>query len=95
MWSAMISLAQQFGVDLPERSNKWCRWQDEKAKTRAIVKKQLARTYQRRLMKLYAGLFAVGEDTPEEELKELEELAAALWPRCLRLAERRMNDVAR
>lgn len=90
-WTAVVSLSQQFGVELPERPDRWHKRQSEKEKTRQVVTKHLARTYQRRLVKLYAPAFLDAGGTPEERSKAIEELSAALWPRCLALAERRIN----
>jgi CHC2-type zinc finger protein len=30
LWEAMVALAIRYGVALPNRSEKWCRWQSEK-----------------------------------------------------------------
>jgi hypothetical protein len=93
-WTAIVSLAQQFNVPLPERPKHWHAWQDEKERIRQTVIKHLARKYQRRLVRLYAPLVLVSEETPEEELAELETLATELWPRCLAMAERSVRNAA-
>lgn len=89
-WTAVISLSMQFNVELPQRPEGWRAWQNEKGRVRAAAKKHIARTYQRRLTRVYAPLVLVGE-TPEEGLRELEELATSLWPVALNLAERRVS----
>jgi len=33
-WTAIVSLAQQFNVELPRKSDRWHEWQDEKGKRR-------------------------------------------------------------
>jgi DNA primase len=91
-WTAVISLSQQFNVELPRRSDKWHEWQDEKAKVREAVKMRVAAVYQRRLTRLFAPLVLVGGETPQEELEALEELASALWPVSTDLARRRVED---
>jgi DNA primase len=90
LWEAMISLAQQYDVTLPDRGDQWREWQDVKARVRTSVKKRLARTYQRCLTRLYTPLFLVRGESEEESLQELEGLAVDLWPHCLDLAGRRL-----
>ncbi len=33
-WEAMMTLAMRYGVELPEKSDKWFRWQEQKAEIR-------------------------------------------------------------
>jgi hypothetical protein len=87
---ALAAMAQKFGVELPQRSDRWHRWQDEKARIREAVKQRTAATYQRRLTRVYAPLVLVGGETPGEEIEALEELASVLWPISLSLAGRRV-----
>lgn len=93
-WTAVVSLAQQFNVALPQKPPRWHERQDEKTKVREAVRRQITKTYQRRLTRLYTPLVLVGGETPEEELAAIEELAQALWPICVNLAERRLRDAA-
>ena len=93
-WEAMMTLAMRYGVELPQRPRQWFEWQDKKASIREAATKHLAKVYQRRLTKVYTPLVLVGGESPEEELEELQELASALWPQCLALAERRVTDGA-
>jgi DNA primase len=88
---AVMSLAMEYDVELPERSGKWCRRQDDKGRVRKTARIYIAQVYQRRLTRLYAPLVLVGGETPEEELEELAGLASALWPIALDMAERRMS----
>ncbi len=87
---ALAAMAQKFGVELPQRSERWHRWQDEKAQIREAAKQRVAATYQRRLTRVYAPLVLVGGETPGEEIEALEGLASALWPVSLSLAGRRV-----
>ena len=87
---ALTAMAEKFGVELPQRSDRWHRWQDDKARILEAVKQRTAATYQRRLTRVYAPLVLLGGETPEEELEALEGLASALWPTSLSLAERRV-----
>ena len=75
----------------PRKPSGWHRHQDDKARIRKATIKGVARTYQRRLTKLYAPLVLVGGEALEDELRELEELATALWPISLDMAERRVS----
>ncbi len=93
-WTAIVSLKEQFNVELPVKSDHWHRRQDQKGHIREAAAKAIARRYQRRLVKLYAPLALLGGETPAEELACLEELGAALWPYCMDLAKRRVNDAA-
>lgn len=90
-WTAMLSLAQRYGVELPTKPERWRRYQDEKGAIRAAATTQVAKVYQRRLTKVFAPLVLLGGETPEEELQHLEELSAALWPESLAMARRRVN----
>ena len=87
---ALVSLSTRFDVQLPRRPERWNKLQDEKAKAREAAKRYLAGVYQRRLTRVYAPLVLVGGQGPEEELVELQGLAAALWPVSLSMAERRV-----
>jgi len=90
-WTAVVSLSLSFQVDLPKRPERWHKRQDEKAKVREAAKRHIAGVYQHWFTRLYAPLVLLGGQTPEEELAELEGLAAALWPISLDWAERRVN----
>ena len=87
---ALAALADRYNVALPRRSERWHEAQDDKARIREAAKKRIAAVYQRRLTRLYAPLVLVGGESPEEEIEELQELAAALWPVSLSMAGRRV-----
>jgi DNA primase len=91
LWEAVVSLAERYNVELPRRSERWHRRQDDKTRARDAATKHIAAVYQRRLTRLYSPLVLVGGESPEEELRELEELAAALWPVSLDMAGRRVS----
>jgi DNA primase len=90
-WTAVVSLAIRYDVELPRRSETWRKWSGEKAKVRDAAQRHVASVYQRRLTRVYAPLVLLGGETPDEELEALDELAATLWPFCYELAERRIN----
>jgi DNA primase len=92
LWEAMVSLAQRYNVTLPEKSERWRTWQNEKGRIREAAKKHTAGVYLRRLTRVYAPLVLLGgEKTPEEELQELKELSSSLWPTALDLAGKRVR----
>jgi hypothetical protein len=91
LWEAMVSLAERFNVELPRRPERWHTLQDDKTRVREAATRHVATVYQRRLTRLYAPLVLVGGESPEEEIEELEELAAALWPVSLSMAGRRVS----
>jgi DNA primase len=90
--TAIVALAMQFGIELPQRPPRWHEWQDEKARIRESAKQYVATIYQRRLTRVYAPLVLVGGETPGEAIEVLEGLASALWPISLSLAGRRVAD---
>src|SRR5215217_2351181 len=47
-WTAVVSLSQQFDVELPRRPETWRKWSGEKYTIRDGVQKHLAAVYQRR-----------------------------------------------
>ena len=91
LWEAAVDLATEFGVELPVRSDRWHKWQDQKGKIRAAAKADIAKTYQRRLTRVYASLALTGGEEPGEAVKELDKLSSALWPISLEMAARRVN----
>jgi hypothetical protein len=88
-WTAMISLSQQFGVELPQRPPRWHAWQDEKGKQRKMIRKALADSYQRRFFRVFGGHLADIEDPGEYEL-EAERFFAALRSLAVAAAKNRM-----
>jgi DNA primase len=69
---AMVRLAQQFGVELPTRPDRWHEWQDEKARIRNNLRRALAKRYRRRMFRMFAQEFD-GEE-------EAQEFWDDLWP---------------
>lgn len=90
-WTAVMALAERYGVELPRPTGQRLAWTNQKTRIREAATKRIAAVYQRRLTRLYSPLVLVGGETPEEELRELEELAAALWPVSLDMAGRRVS----
>ena len=92
LWEAVVSLADRYGVELPTRPPRWGERQSEKARIREAATRHIAGVYQRRLTRIYAPLVLVGGQPPDEQARELEGLARALWPAALAMASRRVND---
>ena len=85
---ALVSLSMRYDVPLPRRGATWHRAQSDKARIREAAASAVARSRQRRLAKVFAPLVLVGGQSPEEERRELRELARSLWPVCLDMARR-------
>jgi hypothetical protein len=84
-------IADRFGIELPRRSDRWHEAQDHKARVREAAVRQVALVYQRRLVRVYSPLVLLGGETPEQEIRELEDLARSLWPISLSWAEGRVH----
>jgi hypothetical protein len=76
LWTAMLSLAQRYNVELPQRPPSWYRRQDEKAKIREQVFETLIDSYQRRLFRVYADVILEGIGDPDEREEEGRKLFA-------------------
>ncbi|MBA3472561.1 MAG: hypothetical protein H0T57_04915 [Rubrobacter sp.] len=83
-WTAVVSLAQNFGVELPSptKSEGWTSWQKKKAVIRDSALEALARSYQRRYFRVFGGalLEGIGDQLEREEegrklFKDLEKTA--------------------
>jgi hypothetical protein len=74
LWTVMLSLAQRYGVELPERPSSWYRRQDEKAKVREQVFETLIDSYQRRFFGVYADVILEGIEDPTEREEEAQKL---------------------
>jgi len=90
LWTAMLSLAQRYSIELPERPESWHGHQAHKNKVRQILEESITRSYQRRLYKVYSNYLAdIGD--PEAHRRE----AADFWDTCYRVgricAKRRMG----
>jgi DNA primase len=62
-WAATLALADRYGVDLPKRKpDRWIKHQDDKAKVREEMRRELAKVYQRRLYRMLHDPGAEPED---------------------------------
>lgn len=88
-WTATVSLAEQFGIDLPRRPERWHTWQNEKHRRRKMIRDALAAGYQRRYLRVYGGYLEHIEDPAEREA-EARLLWNSLRPAAQAAAENRM-----
>ena len=79
LWEAMFSLAQRFGVDLPQRPAGWREWQERKGKGREQLRYVIAKSYQRRFFRFFREEL---EAIPNPDERDAEALAVwrSLWP---------------
>jgi len=90
-WTALRSLAQRFNVELPTRSEKWRRRQNEKAKVRKMLCEKITDTYQRRLFLMLGDAALEGMDDPVEREDEARKLFEGLRQPARYLATKRME----
>ena len=84
-WTAVIALADRYGVELPRRSKRWHGWQTEKGRRHDELRRWRERRYQRRLYRMFAAesIAAIEDDAErtEEARRTWEELGslAKIW----------------
>ena len=89
-WTAVVALAERFGVELPRRPERWHKWQGEKHRRRRIVHDALTAAYQRRFFRVYGGyLEDIGD--PAEREAEARMLFDDLRTLALAAAEHRIS----
>jgi hypothetical protein len=74
-WTAVIALAEQYGIELPQRSRRWHERQAEKHEDRERIIRVLAASYQRRLHRVFAPVILDNIGDPEE----LHEESTRIW----------------
>jgi DNA primase len=60
--AALVALSERYGVDLPQRPERWRKRQDTKTEMRRKMRDGLAKVYQRRLYRLLHDVGAHAED---------------------------------
>lgn len=78
-WTAMVALAERYGVELPRRSERWHEWQSEKNRRHTAILDALTRSYQRRYLRVYGYHLEHIEDPVERE-EEAKRFYADLYP---------------
>lgn len=69
-WTAVIALADRHGVNLPTRSERWRRWQGEKARRHDELRIWRERRYRRRLYRWFAAASIAAIQDPAERETE-------------------------
>ncbi len=75
-WTAVIGLAERYGVELPRRPRRWHKRQDEKSKARDVATKARKAVRRERLFKL---LVLSGPEFDIEDEPERREAVAQAW----------------
>ena len=87
-WTAVVSLAIQYNIALPEKPEKWRKWADEKGVRRHMLRRIRTRHYQRRLLRLFKPELD-GIADPEERKQEAQRIYMDLYYLALRCAIQR------
>ncbi len=66
-WTAVVALAERYGVELPRRSERWHGWQIEKNRRHKAILDALTRSYQRRFLRVFGGFLKDIKDLAERE----------------------------
>ncbi len=66
-WTAVIALAERYGVELPRRSQRWREWSGEKGRRHDALRKIRTQLYQRRLLRMFSEDLALIEDPTDRE----------------------------
>ncbi len=80
MWTAVLALAERYGVELPKRSQRWHEWSTEKGRRHDELRRWRERRYQRRLYRMFSAdsVAAIEDDAEraEEARRAWDELGA-------------------
>ncbi len=90
VWTAMLSLAQRYDIELPSRPQSWHRHKARQNRIRDGVRTSIARSYQRRLFRTFGG-FLESIEHEETRHREAKEFWRDLWPVALYAADERMG----
>jgi DNA primase len=66
-WTAVVALADRYGVELPQRPERWHSWHDEKQRRHKMIREALTRSYQRRYFRVFGGYLQDIGDPRERE----------------------------
>jgi DNA primase len=88
-WTALVALAQRYGVELPGRPERWHRWSSEKGRRREALVEVVARSYQRRFFRWWFAPSLADIEDDEEREKEARRVFADLWDLSLACARSR------
>jgi DNA primase len=90
-WTAMLSLAQRYEIDLPERPPSWAMRQEEKAADRKRILRVIRESYRRRFFRVYAPIVLDLIEDEEERNKEASRIWEALYTPAYHAALRRVD----
>lgn len=89
-WTAVVALAERYGVELPRRPERWHTWTNEKERRHKAIQEVLTRSYQRRFFRLYSVHLSDITDPAERE-SEAREFWADLYPVARAAARNRLD----
>lgn len=75
-WTAVIALAERYGVELPRRLERWHKWQDEKSKIRDVADEARKAVRRERFFKY---LVLSGPEFEIEDAQERREAVGNAW----------------
>ena len=79
VWTAVVALAERYGISLPRRPERWHEWTNEKDRRHKAILDALTRSYQRRYLRVFGGYLMDIEDAAERE-EEAQRFYADLYP---------------
>ena len=86
-WTALLDLAQKYGIELPQRPKKWFDWQREKGRRREAIKRRRAEFFQRQYYRLFFKDLVDAIADPAEREREADRRWRQLWPLAWSCAE--------
>ncbi len=69
-WTAVIALAERYGVELPKRPQRWHGWQTEKGRRHEELVRWRERRYQRSLYRMFAADSVAAIEDQDERAEE-------------------------
>ncbi len=66
-WTAVVALAERYGVELPRRPERWHTWTNEKERRHEAIRDALAAKYQRRYFRVFGGYLETISEPAERE----------------------------
>jgi hypothetical protein len=66
-WTAMVALAERYGVELPRRPQRWHEWTNEKDRRHKAILDALTKAYQRRYLRVFGSHLKDIEDPAQRE----------------------------
>ena len=89
-WTAVVALADRYGVELPRRPERWHEWTNEKDRRHKAILDALTRSYQRRYLRIFGSYLEDIGDLAEREV-EARRFFEDLYPVARTAAANRMS----